>query len=97
MNDGHRLVIAMDYDETYTSDPKLWQSLIEAATNRGHTVYIVTARSRQELLGMADTGCLVVATGRSAKGPFMLGEGIEVDIWIDDDPVHILADHRGVR
>ena len=97
MNDGDRIVIAMDYDETYTTDPELWQSLIEAATSRGHIVYIVTARHRHELTGMADTGCPVFATGRCAKEAFMLGEGVEVDIWIDDDPAHILADHRGVE
>ena len=92
---GKGLIVAMDYDGTYTADPELWQAVIETVKARGHTVYIVTARYRVELGGMPDTGCPVVPTGRRAKEPFLRGEGIEVDIWIDDDPAHILTDHMG--
>lgn len=34
----------------------------------------------------------VIPTSREAKGPFLQSRGINVDIWIDDNPMFIVAD-----
>ena len=42
------MLIALDYDETYTADPVLWDRFIGDANDHGHTVWIVTARRDTE-------------------------------------------------
>ena len=82
------MIIALDYDDTYDRDPGLWNHLIELATARGHGVIIVTMRYEHEPIEMALAGVDVPIfyTGRQAKAPYMASLGIDVHVWIDDDP-----------
>ena len=86
--------IALDFDQCYTEDYELWDAFIKAAEERGHLVYIVTARYEHEALPSIPVPAeRIMYTCRKAKRWFMTGRGIEIDIWIDDAPDFILKDH----
>lgn len=40
--------ISIDFDDTYTRDPEMWNAFIRLAQASGHKVYCVTARSWRE-------------------------------------------------
>lgn len=81
------MIIALDYDGTYTADPALWDAFILAAKASGHTVLCVTMRHPSEAIEMP---CEVVYTSRKAKVPFTARAGIRVNVWIDDSPHWLL-------
>lgn len=90
------MLIALDYDGTYTADPDLWLVFIDTARQRGHKVWVVTMRDefeledvRRQLLNRVDR---IVATARKAKLQYLDARGICPDIWIDDRPDFILRD-----
>jgi nuclear transport factor 2 (NTF2) superfamily protein len=79
------MLIALDYDKTYTADPALWDNFVDLAQSRGHTVKIVTMRRPDEAI---DTDVVdVVYTSRKAKSSV-----IRADIWIDDSPQWVYQD-----
>jgi hypothetical protein len=80
------MLIALDYDKTYTADPALWDNFIQFAHHRGHEVRIVTMRNA-DTERIADIGVSVTYTDRKAKRNF-----IKPDIWIDDSPAWIFQD-----
>lgn len=94
------MIVALDYDRTYTADPDLWLLFIQSATARGHTVYCATQRAESdpvdEALAIAVEG-RVVYTNRKAKRWLMEARGIAVDVWIDDSPAGIYCDRIGAR
>ena len=73
------MLIALDYDGTYTADPELWDWFIDRARQRGHEIKIATMRYPHE--SIPDIGCEIVYTSRKAKFGC-----IPADIWIDDMP-----------
>lgn len=77
------MLIALDYDKTYTADPELWDLLVQSAIGRGHEVVCVTMRFPHEEIAMP---CEVLYTSRAAKAPFMAALGRVPAIWIDDSP-----------
>lgn len=79
------MLIALDYDKTYTADPALWDDFVKLAQDYGHTVKIVTMRMPNETIVGAPVE--VVYTSRKAKSSF-----IAADIWIDDSPAWIYQD-----
>lgn len=90
------MIIALDYDQTYTCDPPAWNEFIELMQRHGHTVYCVTMRDRTEgqvvhdALGHKVDG--VFCTDRQAKADYMRDCGIQIDVWIDDTPAWIIMD-----
>ena len=87
--------IALDYDQCYTEDPKLWDWFIAAAKKKGHTVWVVTSRyaiSEDVPFEPVSPGQMIY-TGRRAKKPHCDSLGIHINIWIDDDPMFILQHH----
>lgn len=81
--------IAIDYDDTYTLDPDLWDAWIAIAKHRGHTVVCVTARPfTQENVAICKiNGVQTFFTNLSAKDWYMQNKHfIKVDVWIDDHP-----------
>lgn len=78
------MLIALDYDGTYTADPVLWDSFIAKAKERGHKVKIATMRHPSEPI--PDIGLDVVYTSRKAKFGCM-----PADIWIDDNPQYLFG------
>jgi len=85
------MIIAIDYDGTYTADPEMWQAIVLMMRRCGHEVICATMRYEHEPVNPAPP-CMVWYTGRKAKAKFLAGLGIRPDIWIDDDPRFILGD-----
>lgn len=91
------MIIAIDYDDTYTRDPLMWNWFINSAEERGHTVWCVTARHENHLddveatIGRVLEPNRIVATNGQAKKKF-ISENYDfyVDVWIDDIPEAIV-------
>ena len=87
--------VALDYDGTYTLDPKLWDTFIALFEANNHTVCIVTFRDerydRTDLLDKLSTYIPVYYTRGVAKKWWyeQFGTG-DVDVWIDDTPEALL-------
>ena len=90
--------IALDYDDTYTKDPRLWKKTVRLMKHLGHTVMLVTNRGLTHLpnsIGLSteeprtaaalmDIPCILC--GPFAKREVMDALGEKIDIWIDDHP-----------
>ena len=83
--------IALDYDDTYTQDPKLWDKFIELSLLRDHEIMIVTFRSPDVPIDH-EPRIPVFYTSWRAKRGFMERQGIDIDVWIDDSPELIITD-----
>jgi len=84
--------ISLDFDGTITADPDFWYKFCVLAKAAGHRVYIVTMRYPEEVVE-TKTGHVfdalvedIIYTHRSAKRPYVENLGIDIDIWIDDNP-----------
>jgi hypothetical protein len=89
---GNNMIIALDFDMTYTKDPELWNEFIDNAQSRGHEVLCVTMRYEYEGDLVEQTigkKCKVIYTGRIAKLNKLNELNIKIDIWIDDNPLWI--------
>ena len=84
------MIIALDYDGTYTADPALWDTFIQVAHLRGHQVHIVTMRHESEPVCVREMPDRIHYTDRRAKKLFMEQLCINVQIWVDDRPDFIL-------
>lgn len=89
------MLIALDYDDTFTADPFLWLDFIGSAKKRGYRVMIVTSRQfsteAKEQIREAVGNVAIVFTGGAAKRWYCENHGVDVpDIWIDDDPGSII-------
>ena len=82
------MTIGLDYDQTYTADPGLWDAFIALAKSRGHEVVCVTSRQQtEENAAECDIkGVFTYMTSGSAKSWYMEQHGVKVDVWIDDSP-----------
>lgn len=85
------MLIALDYDKTYTLDPVFWEDFIVNAKTRGHEVVIVTLRFPDVPIQPppGDTGVSsveVIYTSMKPKGVFMYELKRVPDVWIDDRP-----------
>lgn len=78
------MTIALDYDNTYTADPPMWDAFIGCAQGRGHTVIIATGRRENDPATVP--GVKTIYCGHSLKEHACRAAGINVDIWIDDMP-----------
>jgi hypothetical protein len=80
--------IGLDYDNTFTADPGLWRMFVAACRERGHTVYVTTARHANNVADIEVNlpGVEIFASGGALKREFCKAHGVEIDIWIDDMP-----------
>lgn len=90
------MIIALDYDETYTRDPVLWNSFIHEAMERGHTVYCVTLRSDRQMDEVNGTVGYIIGhdhcipcNGNGKRDTMWHKHDLIVDVWIDDSPEFI--------
>ena len=92
------MIIAMDYDDTWTVDPSGWYRALKILKDRGHKIYGVTMRYPHEASGMQslyDEICdELIFTSRKAKRLFLFKKGIDIDVWIDDSPDWISNDAK---
>lgn len=96
-SDERPMIIALDYDDTYTRDPMLWDTFIAVAKHRGHMVVVATMRSeRMGAQVVADLGKKVdqiFFTNLKAKYDYVTDKlGCPPSVWIDDNPLLILID-----
>jgi hypothetical protein len=85
--------IALDFDDTYTRDPGLWDAFIQSAKLRGHDIRIVTFRKTtmsHPALDYLATIIPVIYTGYVQKRKFTNDMHWFVDVWIDDSPEFIV-------
>lgn len=88
--------IGLDYDGTITSDPEGFYAFAKMMRARGHEVYIVTMRYPSECVSIPTMWSFVVngiyPTSRQPKKAHMLSRGINIDVWVDDEPRAIYQD-----
>jgi len=83
--------IALDFDDTYTRDPELWDQFIFTARARGHDIRIVTFRkSTMRDDALDNVGIPVIYTEYTQKRAFTNKMGWFVDVWIDDSPEFVV-------
>jgi hypothetical protein len=90
----YNMKIALDYDGTFTTDPKCWRKVIDLLQKYGHEITIAT--SRFKTLGnyneiSKSTGLPVLFCDHNAKAESAKKHGISFDVWIDDDPWAIVG------
>ena len=92
------MIISIDYDDTYTRDPIMWNTFVEDALERGHVVWCVSARHQSAMTEPEQTiGRLIghahcVGTNGVAKRDHLFKTcGVYADVWIDDMPDTVTA------
>lgn len=91
------MIIALDYDGTYTADPGLWDKFILDAEEAGHGVVCVTNRAGPGQVNNGTAGPIagrvgpaggipIVYCNNQPKRRVMLEQGFAVHVWIDDMP-----------
>jgi len=93
------LCIALDYHKTYSADPKFWDTFIYMCWMRKWDVYCVShttdPKEQEDLMdsiGKVVGKNNVIMTNGQAKLPYCEKNGIDIDIWIDNNPIHIIED-----
>jgi hypothetical protein len=85
------MLIAIDYDETWSRDPAFWLAVTRCAVANGHRVIGVTMRDDGDRADMCQyyRSLDIYCTGGKMKRKFVTDKGINVDVWIDDSPEFI--------
>jgi hypothetical protein len=83
------MIIAIDYDKTFSRDPRLFRAITGLIVDAGHLPICVTSRYPSEPI-IKDIGLDIYYTSRQPKGVYMANQGVLVDIWIDDNPASVL-------
>lgn len=92
------MIVSIDFDETYTKSPWLFNEIIALLSDSDHQPMIVTYRHRDldydpQLWNLENLYFVpVYYTDGKAKKPFMENLGIKVDIWIEDNPRAVYED-----
>jgi hypothetical protein len=85
--------IALDFDDTYTCDPEMWDTFIDMAIAKGHDIRICTFRKttmKDPALDRLAEKIPVIYTGYIQKRIFTDKMDWFVDVWIDDSPEFIV-------
>ena len=86
--------IALDYDDTFTVDPKCWRKVIDLLQKYGHEITIATSRFKtlenyREISKYTDLPILFC--DHNAKAESARQHGVNFDVWIDDNPWAIVG------
>ena len=99
------MFLALDYDDTYTKDPKFWDEFIIKAKESEHTIVCCTYRLEDERWPDVNNDVkedmyrmdvpIVFAAHYHNKWEAMQKNGYipENFIWIDDNPQYITREH----
>lgn len=86
--------IAIDYDDTFTSAPLVWTTIIEFLRKQGADVFCITLRFPN--CPITDfPGVVHYACGQK-KWEWAVEHGIDVHIWVDDWPA-VIGEHPDRR
>ena len=87
-------IVAFDFDETISDNEVAWLGVMLLLERQGYHCIVVTWRRPtdypEDLKFLVDKGFAVYYTSLQAKQTYMQARGINVDIWIDDNPFAIL-------
>jgi hydroxymethylpyrimidine pyrophosphatase-like HAD family hydrolase len=93
------MIIAIDYDGTYSADPETFDKVIDLFIAAGHTVICVTGRSNDGVMDVPvresigkKVKCIFAGVGFKLEEAG--NQGYKVDIWIDDRPQWIDPQNR---
>lgn len=87
------MIIALDYDKTYTSDKFMWNKFCVLAQECGHEVICLTMRYDNDEERISNLPVSkIYYTSRKAKLIWAKQNNIHVDIWIDDKPGWLFDD-----
>lgn len=78
------MILAIDYDNTYSDFPEEFSALRKMFQKKGNKVYIVTARNESTdpiQDDVSEFDGVIYTAGKAKAGEF------RADIWIDDSPV----------
>ena len=84
------LKIALDFDDTYTAMPEIWDAFIGACQSAGHAVTIVTARQERVASPSYNHDIRLVCDKHGIEVVYTFGDQksvfFDADIVIDDCP-----------
>jgi len=84
--------IAIDFDDTYTLNPNVWNQIIDILLKQNNNVYCVTKRYKDNakdiVEAFANTNIPIIYAVKS-KLEAVSDAGIKIDVWIDDKPQSI--------
>lgn len=89
------MLICIDYDDTYTADVYMWNSIIQVMQRNGHEVICCTMRyplEGEEVNKSIGQYCRIYFSSRKAKKTYLTEIGVKPDIWIDDRPEWLFQD-----
>jgi hypothetical protein len=94
------MIIAIDYDGTYSINPELWNQIINLFMDAGYSVICVTGRTKelgQPVLDSIGKLVPVIFAGGLPKREACKNRGYNVGIWIDDMPEMITSSYLVVK
>lgn len=85
------MLIAIDYDETWSKDPSFWRRFCNLARSCGHKVIMVTNRQGdsgdvRELRVLRTSVTEIIFAQEGPKRNAARARGYRPHIWIDDKP-----------
>jgi hypothetical protein len=88
------LIVAIDFDSTFSADPELFRAFVGLLKARGHTPIMVTGRPEKYGMDEAPKALVgdlmpIIFAGGEWKADVARVRGYEVDIWVDDNPTYI--------
>jgi hypothetical protein len=89
------MVIGIDFDGTFTSDPVMFREIVRVMRAFGHTPIMVTQRCIEhaaEIRAIVQIPDLhiVYASGQSKESAAQLA-GFTIQFWVDDNPVSVVT------
>lgn len=80
------MLIALDYDRTFTADPAFWRDVVALGERHGHSFVCVTGRRHPPEAPEPRIPMPVICAGPELKRNAAARAGHAVDVWIDDMP-----------
>jgi HK97 family phage portal protein len=96
------MTISVDFDRTFSADPRLWGEFARKAVADGNRVVMISRRpetDREEVISSlgdyAEAFSDVLLVGSDTlKDDAAQAAGIEVNVWVDDSPQFIRSEQR---
>ncbi len=87
------MIIALDYDDTYTRDVVLWSRFIDTAVTLGHSVTFVTSRDDKWDNEDIEDDAKILGIGIVYCNGMQKAACFKAHVWIDDTPAAIPVYH----
>lgn len=94
------MLVACDFDGCLSIDPEAWRAVMNNLRRFDHEVLIVTSRKAETPvidIQAAFPNTPIYVTNGEAKRTYLMRQGMEPDVWIDDCPALIDQDAKWRR